>query len=126
MNDDADGSSQHVLNQYTILEEIGRGSYGAVHRAVDQYGNAYVRGNGTRRAEQLDVDENTDSHPRHRPSKSFQKLVYANASNPIFFDAVHDDPAVCLSGPELVPAWILAFPTSSRNRGRKKTRMLFS
>lgn len=43
MNDDADGSSQHVVNQYTILEEIGRGSYGAVHRAVDQYGNAYVR-----------------------------------------------------------------------------------
>ncbi|CAN8096313.1 unnamed protein product [Discula destructiva] len=42
MNDDADGSSQHVLNQYTILEEIGRGSYGAVHRAVDQYGNAYA------------------------------------------------------------------------------------
>ncbi|KAJ4424171.1 hypothetical protein N0V82_001219 [Gnomoniopsis sp. IMI 355080] len=41
-NDDADGSSQHVLNQYTILEEIGRGSYGAVHRAVDQYGNAYA------------------------------------------------------------------------------------
>ncbi|KAJ4391835.1 hypothetical protein N0V93_005455 [Gnomoniopsis smithogilvyi] len=42
MNDDANGSSQHVLNQYTILEEIGRGSYGAVHRAVDQYGNAYA------------------------------------------------------------------------------------
>ena len=42
-SDDSDGRSHHKINQYTIKEEIGRGSYGAVHLAVDQYGQEYVR-----------------------------------------------------------------------------------
>ncbi|KAF5660793.1 camkk camkk-meta kinase [Fusarium heterosporum] len=37
-----DGSSHHRVNQYTILEEIGRGSYGAVHLAKDQFGHEYA------------------------------------------------------------------------------------
>jgi len=37
-----DGTSQLKINQYTILQEIGRGSFGAVHKAVDQYGVEYV------------------------------------------------------------------------------------
>ncbi|CAJ2506336.1 Uu.00g004660.m01.CDS01 [Anthostomella pinea] len=41
-NDEADGSSQHTINQYTIREEIGRGSYGAVHLATDQFGKEYA------------------------------------------------------------------------------------
>ncbi|PSR93940.1 kinase-like domain-containing protein [Coniella lustricola] len=41
-NDDLDGSSHHVINQYTVKEEIGRGSYGAVHLALDQFGNEYA------------------------------------------------------------------------------------
>lgn len=41
-SDDSDGRSHHVINQYTIKEEIGRGSYGAVHLAVDQFGNEYA------------------------------------------------------------------------------------
>ncbi|KAF7550028.1 hypothetical protein G7046_g8150 [Stylonectria norvegica] len=41
-NEDADGRSQHKINQYTILEEIGRGSYGAVHLATDQFGTEYA------------------------------------------------------------------------------------
>ncbi|KAJ2899091.1 hypothetical protein MKZ38_003397 [Zalerion maritima] len=41
-NDDIDGRSQHRINQYRIIEEIGRGSYGAVHRAVDQYGKEFA------------------------------------------------------------------------------------
>lgn len=44
-NDEPDGRTQHRVNQYMIMEEIGRGSYGAVHKAVDQYGNEYVRTN---------------------------------------------------------------------------------
>ncbi|KAF4437786.1 CAMKK/CAMKK-META protein kinase [Fusarium austroafricanum] len=44
-DEDADGSSHHRVNQYTILEEIGRGSYGAVHLAKDQFGNEYVSAN---------------------------------------------------------------------------------
>ncbi|KAM0559609.1 hypothetical protein ACHAPJ_004133 [Fusarium lateritium] len=41
-NEDIDGSSHHRVNQYTILEEIGRGSYGAVHLAKDQFGHEYA------------------------------------------------------------------------------------
>ncbi|KAF5539241.1 CAMKK CAMKK-META kinase [Fusarium napiforme] len=41
-DEDADGGSHHRVNQYTILEEIGRGSYGAVHLAKDQFGNEYA------------------------------------------------------------------------------------
>ncbi|KAI6373274.1 hypothetical protein MCOR25_003480 [Pyricularia grisea] len=41
-NDDEDGRSHQTVNQYTIKEEIGRGSYGAVHLATDQYGNEYA------------------------------------------------------------------------------------
>lgn len=41
-NDDEDGPTQHHINQYTIKEEIGRGSYGSVHLATDQYGTEYV------------------------------------------------------------------------------------
>ncbi|OIW33417.1 Pkinase-domain-containing protein [Coniochaeta ligniaria NRRL 30616] len=40
--DGVDGRPHHVINQYVIKEEIGRGSYGAVHIATDQFGNEYV------------------------------------------------------------------------------------
>ena len=43
-SEDMDGPSQHHVNQYTLQEEIGRGSYGAVHLAVDQFGQEYVSG----------------------------------------------------------------------------------
>jgi calcium/calmodulin-dependent protein kinase kinase 2 len=43
MTSQDDGSAQHHLNQYIIKQEIGRGSFGAVHLAVDQYGQEYVR-----------------------------------------------------------------------------------
>ncbi|ROT38511.1 calcium/calmodulin-dependent protein kinase [Sodiomyces alkalinus F11] len=37
-----DASHHHRINQYIIKEEIGRGSYGAVHLAVNQYGTEYA------------------------------------------------------------------------------------
>lgn len=42
-NSEDDGTAQHRINQYLIRQEIGRGSFGAVHLAVDQYGHEYVR-----------------------------------------------------------------------------------
>lgn len=42
-NSEDDGSAQHRINQYLVKQEIGRGSFGAVHLAVDQYGQEYVR-----------------------------------------------------------------------------------
>ncbi|WEW56477.1 serine/threonine protein kinase [Emydomyces testavorans] len=37
-----DGTAEHRINQYLIKQEIGRGSFGAVHLAVDQYGQEYA------------------------------------------------------------------------------------
>ncbi|KAJ5885716.1 hypothetical protein N7504_011552 [Penicillium tannophilum] len=37
-----DGTAEHHINQYIIKQEIGRGSFGAVHLAADQYGNEYA------------------------------------------------------------------------------------
>ncbi|GAP89196.1 putative CAMKK META protein kinase [Rosellinia necatrix] len=41
-NDEIDGRSQYTVNQYVIGDEIGRGSYGAVHRATDQFKHEYA------------------------------------------------------------------------------------
>ncbi|RDW70165.1 calcium protein kinase BcCMK3 [Coleophoma crateriformis] len=41
-NNAEDGRAQHHINQYIIKEEIGRGSFGAVHLAVDQYGTEFA------------------------------------------------------------------------------------
>lgn len=43
MNNEEDGRAEHHINQYIIKDEIGRGSFGAVHLAVDQYGTEFVR-----------------------------------------------------------------------------------
>ncbi|KAJ5043000.1 uncharacterized protein L3040_004389 [Drepanopeziza brunnea f. sp. 'multigermtubi'] len=41
-NNQDDGKAEHHINQYIIKDEIGRGSFGAVHLAVDQYGTEYA------------------------------------------------------------------------------------
>ncbi|RMZ76129.1 hypothetical protein DV738_g5132, partial [Chaetothyriales sp. CBS 135597] len=37
-----DGVAEHRINQYIIKQEIGRGSFGAVHLAIDQYGTEFA------------------------------------------------------------------------------------
>ncbi|GAB7347905.1 hypothetical protein MBLNU459_g5428t1 [Dothideomycetes sp. NU459] len=39
---DDDGAAIHRINQYVIKQEIGRGSFGAVHLAQDQYGQEFA------------------------------------------------------------------------------------
>ncbi|KAG5287018.1 calcium/calmodulin-dependent protein kinase [Histoplasma ohiense] len=41
-NSHDDGTAEHRINQYLIKQEIGRGSFGAVHLAIDQYGHEYA------------------------------------------------------------------------------------
>jgi [calcium/calmodulin-dependent protein kinase] kinase len=41
-NSGDDGTAEHRINQYLIKQEIGRGSFGSVHLAVDQFGQEYV------------------------------------------------------------------------------------
>jgi calcium/calmodulin-dependent protein kinase kinase 2 len=40
--DTVDGKAVHRVDGYQIGDEIGRGSFGAVHLAVDEMGNEYV------------------------------------------------------------------------------------
>jgi hypothetical protein len=42
-NSQDDGTAEHRINQYIVKQEIGRGSFGSVHLAVDQFGNEFVR-----------------------------------------------------------------------------------
>ncbi|KAI9799703.1 MAG: hypothetical protein M1825_004438 [Sarcosagium campestre] len=41
-NSDDDGQAMHRINQYVVKQELGRGSFGAVHLAVDQHGTEYA------------------------------------------------------------------------------------
>ncbi|KAF3479779.1 CAMKK/META protein kinase [Arthroderma uncinatum] len=41
-NSQDDNTAEHRINQYLIKQEIGRGSFGAVHLATDQYGQEYA------------------------------------------------------------------------------------
>lgn len=41
-NSQDDGGAIHRINQYVIKQEIGRGSFGAVHLAVDQNGSEFA------------------------------------------------------------------------------------
>lgn len=41
-NSEDDGASQRRINQYVIEQEIGRGSFGSVHLAIDQFGQEYA------------------------------------------------------------------------------------
>lgn len=38
-----DGKIEYHINQYVFKKEIGRGSFGAVHMAIDQNGKEYVK-----------------------------------------------------------------------------------
>jgi [calcium/calmodulin-dependent protein kinase] kinase len=42
MSDESDGRTHHRINQYVIQDEIGRGSFGAVHLGTDQFGTEYA------------------------------------------------------------------------------------
>lgn len=48
LSDESDGRTHHRINQYVIQDEIGRGSYGAVHIGTDQFGTEYVSFAGLR------------------------------------------------------------------------------
>lgn len=80
-SNDADGRSHFRVNQYVIKDEIGRGSYGAVHLATDQFGNEYVSG----KLSGLDRDLATlpaDRFLIRRPSKNSPRRDCGNGPSP--------------------------------------------
>ncbi|KFX87098.1 hypothetical protein V490_08530, partial [Pseudogymnoascus sp. VKM F-3557] len=85
-NSEDDGKSQHHINQYIIGEEIGRGSFGSVHLAVDQYGNEFA------------VKEFSKSRLRRRARSNFLRRPHAAArsvrsgTGPGFNTPLHHSP----------------------------------
>ncbi|KAI4723568.1 Pkinase-domain-containing protein [Aureobasidium sp. EXF-10727] len=83
---DDDGAAIHRINQYTIKQEIGRGSFGAVHLAVDQFGNEYAvkefsKSRLRKRAQSnLLRRPNQKRQPFHRMSTSDKLAPQANNS----------------------------------------------
>ncbi|KEQ80726.1 Pkinase-domain-containing protein [Aureobasidium pullulans EXF-150] len=90
---DDDGAAVHRINQYTIKQEIGRGSFGAVHLAVDQFGNEYAvkefsksrlrkraQSNLLRRPNQKRQASRGFNSPLHRMSTSDRLTPQANNS----------------------------------------------
>ncbi|KAH8673809.1 kinase-like domain-containing protein [Xylariales sp. PMI_506] len=71
MSDEADGTKLRI-NQYVIREEIGRGSYGAVHRATDQFGTEFAikefsKARLRKRAQSNILKRPHDGRPGHLP-----------------------------------------------------------
>ena len=64
-----------MVNQYTIMEEIGRGSYGAVHIATDQYGKEFVRYHSSVLASE------SKANSKNRLSRNFPNLACENVFN---------------------------------------------
>ena len=77
-NNEEDGKAEHHINQYIIKDEIGRGSFGAVHLAVDQYGQQYVR------CSVIHQLRNGTDVELPRQSRSSQNPDSANGHNQIF------------------------------------------
>ncbi|KAI9671261.1 MAG: hypothetical protein M1829_004668 [Trizodia sp. TS-e1964] len=102
-NSDTDGQSQHRINQYIIKQEIGRGSFGAVHLAEDQYGNQYavkefsksrlrkraqstmLRSPNFRRRPGQSAAGSGFNSPLHRHSSSDVNNLNQESDNPLFF-----------------------------------------
>ncbi|KAM3499449.1 hypothetical protein MY10362_007294 [Beauveria mimosiformis] len=71
-SDEDDGRTHHKINQYTIIEEVGRGSYGAVHLATDQFGTEYAvkefsKSRLRKRAQSQILRRGPQGRPRRQP-----------------------------------------------------------
>lgn len=85
-NEDSEGGSHHHINQYAIGDEIGRGSYGAVHLATDQFGNEYVG--------HVSLSDTTDiSLTPFRLSRLSPRRGFENEPSPTFFAKAQDSSA---------------------------------
>ncbi|KAG6018320.1 hypothetical protein E4U41_003974 [Claviceps citrina] len=100
-NDEAGGRTYHRINQYVIVEEIGRGSYGAVHRATDQYGNEYA------------VKEFSKARLRKRAQSHILRL------------GPHGTPRLSLSRPGRAPGGPLSPQLTGLRAGEKNDALFF-
>ncbi|KAI0393684.1 Pkinase-domain-containing protein [Xylariaceae sp. FL0594] len=82
INDESDGQQNDRINQYILKEEIGRGSYASVHRAVDQFGNEYAikkfSKSRLRRRAQSNILRRPGPGQPHQGAPGNLKLFYRN------------------------------------------------
>ncbi|OXV09372.1 hypothetical protein Egran_02865 [Elaphomyces granulatus] len=76
-----DGAAEHKINQYRIKQEIGRGSFGAVHLAVDPVGREFA------------VKEFSKSRLRKRQQSHVRKLRAPMRSGTDFNSPLHRHPS---------------------------------
>ncbi|OOQ87631.1 calcium/calmodulin-dependent protein kinase kinase [Penicillium brasilianum] len=89
-----DGTAEHRINQYIIKQEIGRGSFGAVHLAADQYGNEYAVKEFSKSRLRKRAQSHLLRRPRgpRRPGTGFNSPLHRhpsqdddeNAKNPLY------------------------------------------
>ncbi|KAJ5661568.1 uncharacterized protein N7477_009184 [Penicillium maclennaniae] len=89
-----DGTSEHHINQYIIRQEIGRGSFGAVHLAADQFGNEYAVKEFSKSRLRKRAQSHLLRRPRgpQRPGTGFNSPLHRhpsedgneNAKNPLY------------------------------------------
>ncbi|KAJ5984495.1 hypothetical protein N7481_006594 [Penicillium waksmanii] len=89
-----DGTAEHRINQYIIRQEIGRGSFGAVHLAADQFGNEYAVKEFSKSRLRKRAQSHLLRRPRgpRRPGTGFNSPLHRhpseddneNAKNPLY------------------------------------------
>ncbi|OKO89663.1 Calcium/calmodulin-dependent protein kinase kinase 2 [Penicillium subrubescens] len=89
-----DGTAEHRINQYIIKQEIGRGSFGAVHLAADQFGNEYAVKEFSKSRLRKRAQSHLLRRPRgpRRPGTGFNSPLHRhpsqdddeNAKNPLY------------------------------------------
>ncbi|KAJ5353326.1 hypothetical protein N7452_002300 [Penicillium brevicompactum] len=89
-----DGTAEHRINQYVIKQEIGRGSFGAVHLAADQFGNEYAVKEFSKSRLRKRAQSHLLRRPRgpRRPGSDFNSPLHRhpsgndaeNAQNPLY------------------------------------------
>ncbi|KAB8349441.1 hypothetical protein FH972_023468 [Carpinus fangiana] len=97
-NSEDDGTSQLRINQYLIKEEIGRGSFGAVHLATDQYGHEFAVKEFSKTRLRRRAKSNMLRRPRsrmppqttHHQAPGFRALLGATFHRPP--GSSHDEP----------------------------------
>lgn len=74
-----DGTAEHRINQYTIKQEIGRGSFGAVHLAADQYGKEYA----VKEFSKSRLRKRAQSHILRKPFNQRKRGALAGFNSPL-------------------------------------------
>ncbi|KAL1302520.1 hypothetical protein AAFC00_002907 [Neodothiora populina] len=104
---DDDGTAVHRINQYIIKQEIGRGSFGAVHLAIDQYGTEYAvkefsKSRLRKRAQSNLLRRPNQKHPSHlaarlgynSPLHRLSSMDKANQNNDHALDLIKEEIAI--------------------------------